>query len=78
MSGALPDSVVVLLCILGAAAATTIGYAVQRTFRKLDFEYADFNQKKPDQEAYMREVRRRNQMLAIGEARPPRYPPPDE
>jgi len=73
--GALPDEVVVLLCILGAAGLTCIGYAVQRHFAKEDFDGAAFNQKPPQQEAYMREVRYRNQMMAFGDARPPRgYP----
>ncbi|KIV84454.1 hypothetical protein PV11_00230 [Exophiala sideris] len=53
--GALPDEVIVLLCILGAAATTCLGYAVQRHFAKEDFEGASFNQKSPSQEAYMRE-----------------------
>jgi len=69
MSDALPDPVVVLLCILGAAGSVTIGYAVQRMFRKADFEYADFNTTNPAQEAYMREVRMRNQSMAFGDGR---------
>ena len=70
MSGALPDSVVVLLVILGAAATVCVGFATQRLFGKPEPE-ENFNQKKPDQMAYMREVRERNLADAFGDRRPP-------
>jgi hypothetical protein len=76
--GSLPDALVVFLCILGAAAVTCVGYAVHGRFAKEEFSGAAFNQQcSPEQLAYMREVRIRNQTMAFGEARPPRYPPPD-
>ena len=66
----LDSSIVVLLCIIGAAATVTVGFAFQKLFGKPDPATANFNEKKPEQEAYMREVRSRNMMAAIGEARP--------
>ncbi len=69
MSGALPDSVVVLLVILGAAATVCIGFATQRLFGKPEPE-ENFNQKRPDQMAYMREVRERNMADAFGDRGP--------
>ncbi len=74
---ALPDSVVVLLVILGAAASVCLGYAVQRNFAKADYMDDNFNQKPTHQMEYMREVRSRNQMAAYADARPQRYPPPE-
>ena len=68
---ALPNSVVVLLVIIGAAAAVVMGFATHRLFGKADSEVDNFNQRKPDQLAYMREVRDRNMMEAVGDRRPP-------
>ncbi|KAK5197389.1 hypothetical protein LTR92_003328 [Exophiala xenobiotica] len=74
---ALPDSVVVLLVILGAAASVCLGYAVQRNFSKADYQDDNFNKKPVNQMDYMREVRSRNQMAAFADARPQRYPRPE-
>ncbi|KAJ9499617.1 hypothetical protein H2202_004607 [Exophiala xenobiotica] len=75
---ALPDSVVVLLVILGAAASVCLGYAVQRNFSKADYQDDNFNKKPVNQMDYMREVRSRNQMAAFADARPQRYPRPEK
>ncbi len=64
----LPNGVVILICILGAAAFTTMGFAFQRLWGTPD-ETENFNQRHPAQEAYMRELRERNVMAAMGEAR---------
>ncbi|KIY01064.1 uncharacterized protein Z520_03730 [Fonsecaea multimorphosa CBS 102226] len=51
----IPDQVVVLLCILGAAASVTVGFAFQRLFGRPDSDDGNFNHKQPEQDAYMRE-----------------------
>ncbi|KAJ9606645.1 hypothetical protein H2200_008653 [Cladophialophora chaetospira] len=73
MSGSLPDTVVVLLVILGAAGTVCVGFATQRLFSKPEPE-DNFNQKRPEQVAYMRELRERNMMEAFGDRRPPPHP----
>jgi hypothetical protein len=70
-------NLIILFCILGAAALVLVGFAFQRLFGKGDAE-TPFNQQLPQQEAYMRDVRMRNQRWAFAEARPSRYPPPSE
>ncbi|EXJ66758.1 uncharacterized protein A1O5_09953 [Cladophialophora psammophila CBS 110553] len=71
----LPDQVVVLLCILAAAGAVCVGFAFQRLFGRGDLDEGGFNHKKPEQEAYMREVRSRNMVMAFGDIRPPHHHP---
>jgi hypothetical protein len=61
----IPDTVIVLLCIISAAFAVTCGYAVTR------FWFKDPVGVKPmgnEQQAYMRDVRMRNQQVNMGEA----------
>lgn len=70
------NGVVVLLCILGAAAVTMIGFAFFRFYANRQPEDEEsFNQRNDHQDAYMKEVRQRNQMLNWSESRQPRYPP---
>ncbi|KAH0845068.1 hypothetical protein FOPE_10062 [Fonsecaea pedrosoi] len=66
----IPDQIVVLLVIIGAAAFVTMGFAFQRLFGGQDPNEGKFNVKLPEQEAYMREVRSRNMMQLFGEVRP--------
>jgi hypothetical protein len=62
-----------LLVIIAAAASVVVGFATQRLFGKADPAADNFNQKKPEQVAYMREVRERNMMEAFGNRRPPHH-----
>ncbi|KIW85410.1 hypothetical protein Z517_00800 [Fonsecaea pedrosoi CBS 271.37] len=52
----IPDQIVVLLVIIGAAAFVTMGFAFQRLFGGQDPNEGKFNVKLPEQEAYMREA----------------------
>ena len=61
----LSDSVIVLLCILGAAFTATCGYAVTRFWFHQPPGEAPLSN---DQQAYMREVRMRNQQMNFSEA----------
>jgi flagellar basal body-associated protein FliL len=69
----LSSSIIVLLVIIAAAASVVVGFATQRLFGKADPAADNFNQKKPEQVAYMREVRERNMMEAFGNRRPPHH-----
>lgn len=69
----IPDTVVVLLCILGAAASVTIGFAVNRLFGSTDANEGSFRAKQPAQLDYMREVRDRNVRMAFGDFRAQGY-----
>jgi flagellar basal body-associated protein FliL len=67
----LSSSIIVLIVIIAAAASVVVGFATQRLFGKADPAADNFNHKKPEQVAYMREVRERNMMEAFGDRRPP-------
>ncbi|EXJ58471.1 hypothetical protein A1O7_05896 [Cladophialophora yegresii CBS 114405] len=67
---ALSDTLIVLIVIIAAAASVVVGFATQRLFGKADPAADNFNQKKPEQMAYMREVRERNMMETFGDRRP--------
>lgn len=69
----LPDTLVVFLCILGAAATVTVGFAFQRLWGKKDEPANGFKDSSNEQQQYMREVRQRGQIEAFGEARQHRY-----
>ncbi|KAF1914693.1 hypothetical protein BDU57DRAFT_301596 [Ampelomyces quisqualis] len=59
MGYAMPPPLIVFLCILGAGFAVCIGFAIFRFYG--DSGNSDIWQKRrPDQDAYMREVRERN------------------
>jgi hypothetical protein len=74
MSGLSPN-IVVLICIVAAAATVVMGFAVQKVWGKADDDVT-FHHQNPQQMAYMREVRERNQVAAFGDVRRP-YPPPE-
>lgn len=57
---ALPKEVVILLCILSAAALTTIGYAIHRVFNPDFFRAQPVNHFSASQQEYLRDVRQRN------------------
>lgn len=63
----LPDSVIILLVILGAAFSVCIGFGMQRLFTKE--QPTNWNQKSQSQLEYQREVRERGKMQAWDEAR---------
>lgn len=67
--GSLSPEIVVLICIVGAAATATIGFAIHRLFSKESSQEDYFNQRSAEQEAYMREVRQRTQMRAFSDSR---------
>jgi hypothetical protein len=62
----LPDTVIVLLVILAAAFSVMMGFGVQKIMHNSSSDEAAFNERKPEQLAYMREVRERNIMEAAG------------
>lgn len=61
----LPDQVIIILVLLAAAFSVTCGYAISRQFNKDDEGPQAMS---PEQESYMREVRKRNQEMNFGEA----------
>ena len=66
---ALPKEVIILLCILGAAALTTVAYAIYRVFNPALFTTERFfNNVSEEQAQYLREVKQRN-MDAMGMSR---------
>lgn len=69
----LSNSVVVLLCILGAGGVAITGAATYRFFFGPD-EDKYFNQMSPGQRDYLREVRRRNLHALYRDPRKPGRP----
>ena len=63
----IPDTVIVLFVILGAAATVCMGYAVHKLFYRP--VATNFNAKSEPQLDYMREVRDRSKMYAMMDAR---------
>ena len=60
------DEGIIIICIVGASALVTIGYAIHRIFAKVDYGENKFTP--PDsQQQYMREVRERNMLEAFGD-----------
>ena len=72
----LSNEVIIVICIIGAAALVTIGYAVHSLFRKIYHIGHNFTQS-DSQKQYMREVRGRNIMEAFGDPRQQRHRPTD-
>lgn len=70
----LSDSIVVLICIIGAGGIVCVGLAFQRLWGK-DDGVKGFKNVSKSQEQYMREVRQRNQLEAFGDARQARNRP---
>lgn len=68
----LSDQLIVFLVIIAAAAFVTTGFAVNRLFGRRE-DADNFNQKKPEQMAYMREVRERNFTEAFGDSGPSNF-----
>lgn len=57
--GQLSQSLIIFLCIFGAACATVLGYAVHRFYsgKKVDDTEEEFNQRRTEQDQYMAELR---------------------
>lgn len=63
----IPDTVIILFVIIGAAASVCMGFAVHRLFYRP--VTVNFNARSEPQLDYMREVRDRSKMDAMMEAR---------
>lgn len=63
----IPDSIIILFVILGAAGAVCMGFAINRLFYKTS--EVNFNVKSQPQMDYQREVRDRTKMAAMLDAR---------
>lgn len=66
------NEAIIVICIFGAAALITVGYAVHRLSGKIDDAGHNFTQS-DSQKEYMRETRQRNLEEAFGELRQQRY-----
>ncbi|KAL6707479.1 hypothetical protein ACN47E_004049 [Coniothyrium glycines] len=60
MGFAMAPSLIIFLVILGAGAMVICGFAVMRFFGGDLEDQSHWNQRTPEQDAYMREVRERN------------------
>jgi hypothetical protein len=56
---ALPQEVVVLVCVLAAAMVVCMGYAIHRTFNPERYVHKNWQTPGPEQHSYMVEVRQR-------------------
>lgn len=78
---AISNNLVILICIVGAAAVVLVGFAFHRGTKSLAIfkgRSSDngFNERNVDQDRYMAELRDRHRMHMFSEMKPHKFGPP--